>query len=130
MTREPNATVARIAIFAAASCAGDVLRRVGLREAEPLRLGERLVVARAALHLGEDEVGRAVDDPEHAVDVRDDERLAQHLDHRESRRRRRPRSGAGRRASAAAAKSSAPRRATSCLLAVTTGFPARSSSST
>ena len=29
----------------------------------------------------EDEVRRPVDDPEHAVDVRDDERLAQHLDH-------------------------------------------------
>ena len=64
---------------------GDVLGRIGLREAEPLRLGERLVVGRAALHLGEHEVRRPVDDPEHAVDVRDDERLAQHLDHRDRR---------------------------------------------
>ena len=69
-TREPKATVARIAIFAAASAPADVVGRVGLGEAEPLRLGERLVVGRAALHLGEDEVRRPVDDPEHAVDVR------------------------------------------------------------
>ena len=41
------------------------------------------------LHLGEDEVRRPVDDPEHAVDVRDDERLAQHLDHRDRRADRR-----------------------------------------
>ena len=65
--------------------AGDVVGRVGLGEAARLRLGERLVVGRAGLHLGEHEVRRAVDDPEHAVDVRDDERLAQHLDHRDRR---------------------------------------------
>ena len=61
--------------------AGDVLGRVGLGEAEPLRLGERLSVGAALLHRGEDEVRRPVDDSEHLVDVRDDERLAQHLDH-------------------------------------------------
>ena len=59
----------------------DVLRRIGLGEAEPLRLGEGVAVGAALLHRGEDEVRRPVDDPEHAVDVRDDERLAQHLDH-------------------------------------------------
>ncbi len=65
--------------------AGDVVGRVGLGEAATLRLAQRLLVGLAALHLGQDEVGRAVDDPEHAVDVRDDERLAQHLDHRDRR---------------------------------------------
>ena len=82
-TREPNATVARIAVFAAASRPADVLGRIGLGEAEPLRLGERVAVRASLLHRGEDEVRRPVDDPEHAVDVRDDERLAQHLDHRD-----------------------------------------------
>ena len=61
----------------------DVVGRIRLGEAAPLRVGERLLEGRAALHLGEDEVRRPVDDPEHAVDVRDDERLAQHLDHRD-----------------------------------------------
>ena len=46
VTREPKATVARIAIFAAAS-APDV-GRIGLGVAEPLRLGERLLVRLAA----------------------------------------------------------------------------------
>ena len=73
--------MARIAVLAAASSAGDVLGRVGLGEAEPLRLGERVPVGAALLHRGEDEVRRPVDDSEHPVDVRDDERLAQHLDH-------------------------------------------------
>ena len=63
--------------------AADVLRRIGLGEAEPLRLGERVAVGAAILHRREDEVRRPVDDAEHAVDVRDDERLAQHLDHRD-----------------------------------------------
>ena len=63
--------------------AGDVLGRVGLGEPEPLRLGERVLVGLAPLHLREDVVGRPVDDPEHAMDVRDDERLAKHLDHRD-----------------------------------------------
>ena len=65
--------------------AGDVLGRVGLGEPESLRLGQRVAVAAARLHLREDEVRRAVDDAEHAVDVRHDERLAQHLDHRDGR---------------------------------------------
>ena len=59
----------------------DVLGRIGLGEAEPLRLGEGVAVRAPLLHRGEDEVRRPVDDPEHAVHVRDDERLAQHLDH-------------------------------------------------
>ena len=63
--------------------ARDVVGRVGLGEPARLRLGERLVVGGAALHFGEDEVGRPVDDAEDAVDVRDDERLPQHLDHRD-----------------------------------------------
>ena len=66
--------------------AGDVLGRVGLRVAEPLRLGERVASYVAPRSISrEDEVGRPVDDPEHAVHVRDDERLAQHLDHRDRR---------------------------------------------
>ena len=60
---------------------GDVVGRIGLRIAALLRVRERLGVALAALHLGEHEVRRAVDDPQHAMHVRDDERLAQHLDH-------------------------------------------------
>ena len=60
---------------------GDVLGRVGLGEAEPLRLGEGVPVRAALLHRREDEVRRPVDDAEHPVHVRDDERLAQHLDH-------------------------------------------------
>ena len=43
--------------------APDVARRVGLRVAEPLRLGENLVVgAPRLLHLREDEIARAVQD--------------------------------------------------------------------
>ena len=61
----------------------DVLGRVGLGEAESLRLGEGVAVRATLLHRGEDEVRRSVDDPEHTVHVRDDERLAQHLDHRD-----------------------------------------------
>ena len=63
--------------------AADVVRRVRLGVAEPLRLGERLVVRAAGVHRGEDEVGRPVDDPDDPVDVRHDERLAEHLDHRD-----------------------------------------------
>ena len=63
---------------------GDVLGRVGLRVAEPLRLGERVARRTGPSSISrEDEVRRPVDDAEHAVDVRDDERLAQHLDHRD-----------------------------------------------
>ena len=61
--------------------AGNVVGGIGFRIAALLRVGERLVVALAAFHLGEHEVGRAVHDAEDAVDVGDDERLAQHLDH-------------------------------------------------
>jgi hypothetical protein len=59
--------------------AADVVGRVGFRDPEPLRLAQRLqVVAAAARHLGEDEVGRAVDDPVDALDVGAGERVAQH----------------------------------------------------
>ena len=58
-----------------------VLGRIRLGKAEPLRLGEGVAVRASLLHRREDEVRRAVDDAEHAVHVRDDERLAQHLDH-------------------------------------------------
>ena len=61
----------------------DVVARVGLGVAARLRLGEGLGVDGATLHLAEDEVRRPVDDPEHPVHVRDDERLAQHFDHRD-----------------------------------------------
>ena len=66
-----------------------VVGRIRFGVAELLRLGERLGVRAALLHAREDEVRRAVDDPEHAMDVRDDERLAQHLDHGDRRAHRR-----------------------------------------
>src|SRR4051794_273980 len=66
-----------------------VLRRVGLREAESLRLRERVGVLGALFHLREDEIRRAVDDAEDAVDVCRDEGLAQHLDHGNRRAHRR-----------------------------------------
>ena len=65
--------------------AADVVGGVGLRVAELLRLRERLGVAPALAHRREDEVRRAVDDPEHPVDVRHDERLAERLDHGDRR---------------------------------------------
>ena len=65
--------------------AGDVVGRIRFRVPACLRVRERLRVRRAAFHLREHEVRRAVDDPEHAMDVRDDERLPQHLDHRDRR---------------------------------------------
>ncbi len=79
--------------------ARDVVGRICLGVAEPLRLGERLGERRAGLHLGEDEVRRPVHDPEHAVHVRDDERLAEHLDHwdRGAHARLEPELDAGRR---------------------------------
>ena len=58
--------------------AADVVAGVGLGVADALRLGERLRVARAAGHLGEDEVGGAVDDPVDALDRRRRERLLEH----------------------------------------------------
>ena len=47
----PNASRARIAIFAAASRAADVVARVGLGVAETLGLGERLRVGEPRGHL-------------------------------------------------------------------------------
>ena len=61
--------------------ARDVLARIGLCVAEALRLGDRVRVSRAGLHPREDEIRRAVHDPEHVVDVVHHERLAQNLDH-------------------------------------------------
>ena len=58
--------------------AGDIIARVGLGVADALRLGERLLVARAVRHPGEDEVGRAVDDPVDPLDRRRRERLLEH----------------------------------------------------
>ena len=59
----------------------DVRGRVGLRVAEALRLGERLVEPPAALrHLGEDVVRRAVHDAEHPGDPIARERFAQRTD--------------------------------------------------
>ena len=61
----------------------DVVARVGLGVAEPLRLGERLARRSTPCgHLGEDEVGRAVDDPVDALDRRRRERLLEHADDR------------------------------------------------
>ena len=74
----PNASRARIAIFAAASRPLDVVGRVGLGVAEPLGLApaprRRSSPLRAISR--EDEVGRAVDDPVDALDARARERLA------------------------------------------------------
>jgi len=50
-----------------------VLGGVGLGVPEPLRLCERILVGGAALHPRQDEVRRAIDDPEHPVNVRGDE---------------------------------------------------------
>ena len=63
--------------------AGHVVGRVGLRVAELLRLPQRLARSqRRRGHLGEDVVGRAVDDPVDALHVRGGERLLQHADDR------------------------------------------------
>ena len=60
-----------------------VVGRVGLRVAELLRLHQRLLVGDpAARHLGQDVVGRAVDDPVDALHVGGGERLLEHADHR------------------------------------------------
>ena len=58
----------------------DVVARIRLRIAERLRLCERVRVRVAPLHAREDEVRRPVHDPEDPMDVRRDQRLAQHLD--------------------------------------------------
>ena len=60
----------------------DVLGRVRLGVAEPLCLGERRGERHPGpRHLGEDEVGRAVDDPVDAVDARAGQRLLKDADH-------------------------------------------------
>ena len=130
VTREPNATVARIAIFAAASA--PETSSVGSASANPSRCASASasLYDRAALHLGEHEVRRPVDDPEHAVDVRDDERLPQHLDHGNRRADRGLEPELDAAVGSGGEELRSPRRATSCLFAVTTGFPARKSSST
>jgi hypothetical protein len=62
--------------------ARDVVGGVGLRIAQLLGLAQRLLVRDAAArHLGEDVVGRAVDDPVDALDVRRGKRLLQDPDH-------------------------------------------------
>jgi len=63
--------------------AGDVVGGIGLGVAELLGAPEGLRVGDPPVgHLGEDEVGGAVDDPVDALDVRRGERLLQHADHR------------------------------------------------
>ena len=99
----------------------DVLGGVGLGVAEPLGLGQRVVERHpGARHLGEDEVGGAVDDPVDAVDRGPRQRLLEHADHRDDARPRRPRSAAARPRCAATSHSSSPCWESSCLLAVTT----------
>ena len=59
----------------------DIGGRIGLGVPERLRIGERVGVVGALLrHLGEDVVGRAVDDAHHPADVFAHERLAQRAD--------------------------------------------------
>ena len=61
--------------------AGHVVGGVGLGVAQPLRLGQRVLVRRAgALHRGQDEVGGAVHDAVHALDVGGGQRLGDHAD--------------------------------------------------
>ncbi len=68
----------------------DVGGRVALREAERLRLGERVAERGALLgHTGEDVVGRAVDDPHDPVDPVARERFAQRAHERDPARDRR-----------------------------------------
>ena len=62
----------------------DVGGGVALGVPEPLRLGERGAVVGTVLgHLGEDVVGRAVDDAHHAADRLAAQALAQHTDERD-----------------------------------------------
>ena len=94
-TGAPNASRARMAILAAASAPGHVLGGVGLGVAELLGLGERVRVGGAgALHGGQDEVGGAVHDAVHALDVGGGQRLGDHADRPAPRRRPPPRSAA------------------------------------
>ena len=66
--------------------AADVVARVGLGVAAALRLGERLGVGAAAVHLAEDVVGRAVDDPVDPLDRGRRQRLLEHAHHRDGAR--------------------------------------------
>ena len=66
--------------------AGDVVGGVGLGIADALGLGQRLRVGRAAGHLGEDEVRRAVDDPVDALDRRRRQRFLEHAHDRHGAR--------------------------------------------
>ncbi len=69
--------------------AGDVVGRIRLGVAEPLRVGQRVRVRRAGRgHLGEDVVGGAVDDPVQPLDVLAGQRLLEHPDHRHDARHR------------------------------------------
>ena len=62
----------------------DVGGRIALGVAQPLRLAERDAVVGTLLgHLGEDVVGRSVDDAHHAADRFAPEALAQHADERD-----------------------------------------------
>ena len=68
----------------------DVGGGVGLGEAEPLRLGERVGERRAGVgHAGEDVVGGAVDDAHHPADAVAGQRLAQRPDERDATAHRR-----------------------------------------
>ena len=63
----------------------DVGRRVALRVAQALRLGQRFLVARSGGgHAGQDVVGRAVDDAHDTVDPFAGEGLAQRPDERDA----------------------------------------------
>ncbi len=107
----------------AASPAVHVERRVGLRVARGLRLGERLGEAQPALgHAREDVVARAVDDAVDRLDVIADEGLADRLDDRDAARRPPPRKRPAPCACVAASKISCPCSASSALLPVTTIF--------
>ena len=67
-----------------------VLGRVGLGVAELLGARQHLVVGGAGLrHLGEDEVGRPVDDPEDLLDLGRGKALLDHPDHGNDARHRR-----------------------------------------
>ncbi len=65
---------------------GDVVGGVGLGVAQALGLGERLRVGAPGGHLGEDEVGGAVDDPVDALDRGHGERFLEHAHDRHGAR--------------------------------------------
>ncbi len=66
--------------------AADVFAGVGLGKSLALSLGQGLGVARAAGHLGEDEVGGAVDDPVDALHVGSGQGLGEHAYDRDDTR--------------------------------------------